>query len=155
MKRFALLAVLVGTVIISSGATPPPKGLRIYARTLTPTAETLPKEYVTKTEVIVETPAPVAPATVKTPQTPQVSGLGGYALPYGNCVDEPGVKRQPGNPISWQPTTQTPYPGATFLFYTNHTGVVASVNGDMITVRHRNYQGGQYVFPRSMFRGFI
>lgn len=80
----------------------------------------------------------------------------GYASPYGNCVNEPGVKRQKGNPITWVARTGTPYIGATFLFYSNHTGVVTGIwsNGD-IEVRHQNYQGGQHRFSRSMFRGFI
>ena len=84
-------------------------------------------------------------------------GTLGYALPYGNCVDEPGVNspRNGTNPISWTVLSYTPTIGATALWAYNHTGVVTGIwgNGD-IEVRHQNYSGGQTRFPRSAFRGF-
>jgi LysM repeat protein len=88
--------------------------------------------------------------------TGDLTGSYGYALPYGNCVNEPGVNNPGyGNPISWPITSTNPWIGATFLFYSNHTGVVTGIwsNGD-IEVRHQNYYGGTHRFPRSMFRGF-
>lgn len=85
-----------------------------------------------------------------------IAGSMGYALPYGNCVQEPGVNNPGwGNPISWPVLTQTPHIGSTVLFTYNHTGVVAGIyaNGDL-EIRHRNVTGGQSRFPRSAFRGF-
>lgn len=80
----------------------------------------------------------------------------GYALPYGNCVDEPGVNNPGyGNPSSWPATSYSPWIGASALFTYNHVGVVTGIwsNGD-VEVRHRNFQGGQTRFPRSAFRGY-
>lgn len=85
-----------------------------------------------------------------------LTGSIGYARCGGNCVNEPGVKRRNGNPITWLASTRTPYIGATALWTYNHTGVVVGIwaNGDL-EVRHQNYCGGQHRFPRSAFRGFI
>lgn len=122
----------------------------------TPIASQAPVAPVVKEEVVHSPTPPEVPSQASSAPSGAIGESGGYALPWGNCVDEPGVKRgQGGNPISWRPSTQTPYVGATFLMHTNHTGVVVGVHGDTIIVRHRNWQGGQYVFPRSMFRGFI
>lgn len=85
-----------------------------------------------------------------------LTGSIGYARPGGNCVNEPGVKRQSGNPITWSVATQTPYIGATALFTFNHVGYIVGLwdNGD-IEIRHQNWNGSQHRFPRSSFRGFI
>jgi hypothetical protein len=101
---------------------------------------------------------PVAnPKVVPTPAAqPELVGSIGYALAYGNCVNEPGVNNPGyGNPIDWPVTSSQPTVGATALFSWNHTGVVTGIwaNGD-VEVRHQNYYGGQHRFPRSMFRGF-
>jgi hypothetical protein len=83
-------------------------------------------------------------------------GSRGYAIPGGNCVNEPGVNNpRTGNPISWAVTSQTPRIGATVLFYFNHVAVVTGVwsNGD-IEVRHQNVTGGITRYPRSQIRGF-
>lgn len=104
-------------------------------------------------------PAPVAaPVVFRAPANSYTGLMGtyGYASPYGNCVNEPGVNNPGwGNPIDWPITSTTPWIGATFLFWTNHTGVVTGIwdNGD-IEVRHQNFQGGQTRFPASMFRGY-
>jgi len=86
-----------------------------------------------------------------------LTGTRGYALPYGNCVDEPGVNSPNNgtNPISWAVLSYTPTIGATALWTYNHTGVVVGIwdNGD-IEVRHQNYSYPQTRFPRSAFRGF-
>ena len=84
-----------------------------------------------------------------------LEGSIGYALPYGNCVNEPGVKRAVGNPSSWAVYTQTPYIGATALFTFNHVGYIVGIwpNGD-IEVRHQNFHANIHRFPRSYFRGF-
>jgi hypothetical protein len=83
-------------------------------------------------------------------------GSYGYARAGGNCVNEPGVNNPGyGNPIDWPATSSNPWIGATFLFYSNHTGVVTGIwsNGD-IEVRHQNFSGGQHRFPASYFRGY-
>jgi hypothetical protein len=102
-------------------------------------------------------PAPAAaPAAPAVPTTPGLTGSIGYALAYGNCVNEPGVNNPHyGNPISWPVLSSEPTIGATALFTWNHTGVVTGLwsNGD-VEVRHQNYWGGTHRFPRSMFRGF-
>jgi hypothetical protein len=85
-----------------------------------------------------------------------ISGSYGYAIPYGNCVNEPGVNNPGnGNPSGWPATSSSPWVGATFLFWGNHTGIVTGLwsNGD-VEVRHQNFQGGMHRFPRNMFRGF-
>lgn len=101
-----------------------------------------------------KTPEP-APAPAP-PVTPGLVGSIGYALSWGNCVNEPGVNNPGyGNPIGWPVLSSEPTVGATALFTWNHTGVVTGLwsNGD-VEVRHQNYWGGQHRFPRSMFRGF-
>ena len=106
--------------------------------------------------VEVTTPPPTASQGASGDATQALSG--GYALPYGNCVDElraAGHFVPSGNPISWQPTSQTPWIGAAALFRYNHTALVVGIVGDSVVVRHRNYAGGQYVFPISSLRGFF
>lgn len=102
----------------------------------------------------VQHPQPVVPA--REVQQGELLGSYGYAVPYGNCVNEPGVNNPHwGNPINWPATSSTPWIGASALFQFNHVAVVTGFwsNGD-IEVRHQNYTGGQHRFPRSMFRGF-
>lgn len=85
-----------------------------------------------------------------------IAGTLGYALPYGNCVQEPGVNNPGwGNPIDWPVLSMKPTIGATALWTYNHTGVVVGLwsNGD-VEVRHQNYGGGQTRFPASAFRGY-
>ena len=169
--RLAKVAgVLVASLLaIGSTGVGGPADAKFVARTntLNPTPYVEPPvEPVVKTE-IVQAPAPApAPQQVETDNTapaPQTAGSGsltgslGYARAGGNCVNEPGVKRgQGGNPSSWSASTRTPYIGATFLFYSNHTGVVTGIwaNGD-VEVRHQNYSANIHRFPASMFRGFI
>lgn len=109
-------------------------------------------------------PPPPPPTPIKTPQiAPQalassgeLFGTLGYALAFGNCVDEPGVNGAPGNPISWPALTQDPRIGESALFYFNHVAVITGIwsNGD-IEVRQHNWHGTPITrFPRSMFRGF-
>lgn len=108
---------------------------------------------------VAATEAPKAPEPAPAPAPPAVPGLVGsigYALSWGNCVNEPGVNNPGyGNPIGWPVLSSEPTIGATALFTWNHTGVVTGLwsNGD-VEVRHQNYWGGQHRFPRSMFRGF-
>lgn len=85
-----------------------------------------------------------------------LTGQIGYALAFGNCVNEPGVNNPGfGDPISWPVTSFTPLIGATALFGYNHVGVVTGIwsNGDL-EIRHQNFGGGQHRFSRSEFRGF-
>jgi hypothetical protein len=164
-RLFALIPALVLAAGLTSGATatsanPHPQFIA-HASTLHPEPAPVqePAAIVQETVIRVSQPAPAEDVSTGFSGASTVDGLMGsigYALPYGNCVNEPGVKRQAGNPISWAASTGTPYIGATFLFYSNHTGVVTGIwsNGD-VEVRHQNYQGGQHRFPRSMFRGFI
>jgi len=96
---------------------------------------------------------PIAPAA---PVVPGLTGTEGYALAYGNCVNEPGINNPGyGNPSGWPVTSPTPTIGATAVFTWNHVGVVTGIwsNGD-IEVRHQNYWGGQHRFPPSMIRGY-
>lgn len=104
---------------------------------------------------VVTTPKPT-PSPAASTSAAGLTGSIGYATPGGNCVNEPGIKKQGGNPITWTARTQTPYIGATALWTYNHAGVVVGIwsNGD-IEVRHQNFWGGQHRFPRSTFRGFI
>lgn len=121
---------------------------------LQPVSFTLPEEQTEMAEI-------PPPAPVYAPAQPTISWAGlmggrGYALPYGNCVQEPGVNNPGwGNPIDWPVLSLTPSIGATALWTYNHTGVVVGLwdNGD-IEVRHRNYGGGQTRFSPSEFRGF-
>lgn len=86
----------------------------------------------------------------------ELTGSVGYAIAYGNCVNEPGVNNPGwGNPIDWPVLSSEPTIGATALWNYNHTGVVTGIwsNGD-IEVRHQNFPGGQTRFSRSEFRGF-
>ena len=104
-------------------------------------------------------PEPVAPVMSSRAYSGFSGGLMGsigYALPYGNCVDEPGVNNPGwGNPIDWPVLSQTPSIGATALWTYNHTGVVTGIWSDgSIEVRHRNYRGGQSRFSPGEFRGF-
>lgn len=100
------------------------------------------------------------PTTHPTP-TPPVGVLGltgslGYSLPYGNCVDEPGVNNPGwGNPIDWAVTTATPEIGLSILFYFNHVAVVSGLwaNGD-IEVRQQNSPGMPHRIPASEARGY-
>jgi hypothetical protein len=97
---------------------------------------------------------PVVPA--REVQQGELAGLLGYAIPYGNCVNEPGVNNPGwGNPINWPASSYSPWIGASALFGYNHVAVVTGIwsNGD-IEVRHQNFRGNQTRFPRSAFRGF-
>jgi hypothetical protein len=85
-----------------------------------------------------------------------VAGSYGYALAYGNCVNEPGVNNPGwGNPINWPITSTTPWIGASALFYYNHVAVVTGFwsNGD-VEVREQNAPGAPHRYPRSMLRGY-
>lgn len=125
----------------------------------TKVAQATPAPVTTITPVPTPSSAPPPPPPPPPPSTlPAAQGLIGsigYANPTGNCVNEPGINRQSGNPITWTVTSQTPWIGATALWTYNHAGVVVGIwsNGD-VEVRHQNYKGGQHRFPRSVFRGF-
>lgn len=102
-------------------------------------------------------PTPVAPVrndlSVSVPAGGLLGSIG-YALPYGNCVNQ--INPRPnGNPSSWPVRSQTPSIGRAALFHYNHVGRVVGIwsNGDL-EIAHENYQGGQHRFPRSTFRGF-
>lgn len=86
-----------------------------------------------------------------------ISGSLGYSLAWGNCVNEPGVNNpfNGSNPIGWPATSQTPWIGASALFFFNHVAVVTGFwsNGD-IEVRQQNSPGAPHRYHRSMFRGF-
>lgn len=128
--------------------------------TLTPqTVQSLPVSPVTKTEVVKSVPdAEEAPATAKTPQIEAVGGLVGslgYAQSFGNCVNQAGVNRASGNPISWPVLSSVPRVGGTALFTYNHVGYISGIwdNGDL-EIQHQNYAGRQHRFPPSAFRGY-
>lgn len=103
-------------------------------------------------------PASQATYTQVTHTTSELIGRYGYALAGGNCVNTARAygKNQPGNPISWVATTQTPYIGAAALFNFNHVAVVVGIhsNGDL-EVAHENCPGCPSRYPRSAFRGFF
>jgi hypothetical protein len=87
-----------------------------------------------------------------------LTGAYGYALAGGNCVNTAKAwgKNQPGNPISWVPTTSTPFIGAAALFPYNHVAVVVGLwsNGD-IEVAQENCPACPHRYPRGAFRGFF
>jgi hypothetical protein len=91
------------------------------------------------------------------PQALGFIGSVGYSLPYGNCVDiahEYG-KNQPGDPITWIPTTQTPAVGDAALFYFNHVGIITGIHSDgTIEIAQANAPGMPHRFPPSEFRFF-
>lgn len=116
------------------------------------------------TPVYVPEPAPVVTTSYTAPQSVTstsfeggLNGSIGYALPYGNCVNEPGVNNpfDGSDPIAWAVLYSNPHIGSTALFTYNHVAVVTGIwsNGDL-EVRHQNFTGGQTRFPRSQFRGF-
>lgn len=99
-------------------------------------------------------------ATINPPTEPTVGLIGsyGYARAGGNCVNTARAwgKSQPGNPISWTPTTQTPFIGAAALFHFNHVGVVQGLHEDgSLEIVHENCGGCPSRYPRFMFRGFF
>lgn len=104
-------------------------------------------------------PAPAPKPVYKPVQTVQnsggLTGSIGYALAGGNCVNEPGVNKAPGNPISWPVLYGVAHIGSTVLFPYNHTGVVSGIwsNGDL-EIRHQNCPGCGTRFAASYFRGF-
>lgn len=104
-------------------------------------------------------PAPAPKPVYKPVQTVQnsggLTGSIGYALPGGNCVNEPGVNKAPGNPISWPVLYTVAHIGSTVLFPYNHTGVVSGIwsNGDL-EIRHQNCPGCATRYAASYFRGF-
>lgn len=117
-----------------------------------------PSEKLKKRDIVDTTATLLTPATG--PQNSSggylIAGVLGYALPYGNCVNEPGVNNPGwGNPIDWPVLSMRPTIGATALWTFNHTGVVVGLwsNGD-VEVRHQNYYGDTHRFPLSAFRGF-
>jgi hypothetical protein len=87
-----------------------------------------------------------------------LTGSLGYSLPYGNCVDVAKAwgKNQPGNPISWEPTSSKPWIGAAALFGYNHVAVVVGIwsNGD-VEVAQANCPGCVHRYAMSVFRGFF
>lgn len=157
---FAICALTMGsasTAHIQSGAlVAHTASLKPVPATPAPTVQPVILE-----QRVVVAAAPSAPPVTQRPAAAISSGIGGltgslgYARAGGNCVNEPGVNKQNGNPSSWTATSRTPWIGATFLMHTNHTGVVTGIwsNGD-IEVRHQNWSGGQHRFPPSMFRGY-
>ncbi len=85
-------------------------------------------------------------------------GSYGYALSGGNCVNMANRygKNQPGNPISWIPTTQTPFIGAAVLFYFNHVAIVTGIHYDgSVEVAHENCPNCPTRYPVNTFRGFF
>lgn len=87
-----------------------------------------------------------------------IVGTLGYSSAFGNCVNEVKAigKNQPGNPISWTATTQTPAIGEAALFYSNHVARITGLwsNGD-IEVAQQNSPGAPHRYPRYMLRGFF
>lgn len=110
----------------------------------------------------VEQPTSQPSAPVPTQSAPVVAGLlagsYGYSLAGGNCVDmaKRYGKNQPGNPVSWVPTTRTPFIGAAALFYYNHVAIVSGIHYDgSIEVIHENCPNCPTRYPASTFRGFF
>lgn len=92
------------------------------------------------------------------PSTPELIGSYGWVAAGGNCVNTAKNygKNQPGNPINWVPTTQTPFIGAAALFYFNHVAIVTGIHSDgSIEVTHENCPGCPTRYPRSQIRGFF
>ncbi len=165
VKRLAFVPLIIALAVGSLGVAPH-QGETLVAKAPTlspvPLIPSSPVPIIEETVEYVEFPtsttntSQIASEAVPVAGSGGLSGSVGYASPYGNCVNEPGVKRQPGNPSTWRAATGTPYIGATFLGPGNHTGVVTGIwsNGDL-EVRHQNWRGGQHRFPRYSFRGFI
>ncbi len=87
-----------------------------------------------------------------------IAGTMGYSLSSGNCVNEVRAygKNQPGNPISWQPTTRQPFVGAAVLFYFNHTARVTGILSDgSIEVAQQNSPGAPHRYSQSQIRGYF
>lgn len=152
----AILVVTLALLPLCMGLTaePAPGGPRLQAvaSTLSPEPVIAPQAAIVTEQVVYATSTA---QTVTAGVSGGLTGSIGHASPFGNCVLEPGVKKQPGNPISWRVTTQQPYIGATALWHYNHVGVVVGIwaNGDL-EIAHQNYRGGQHRFARSQFRGF-
>lgn len=104
-------------------------------------------------------PEQSVPATVQTyVPTSELIGSYGWVSGGGNCVNTAKQygKSQPGNPISWSPTTQTPFIGAAVLFYFNHVAIVTGIHSDgSVEVTHENCPGCPTRYPRSAIRGFF
>lgn len=106
-------------------------------------------------------PAPPVPPEANVAQyieasTGLIAGTFGYSLPWGNCVDEPGVNNPGwGNPIDWAITSTTPWIGASALFVFNHVAVVTGIyaNGD-VEVRQQNAPGMPHHIPAYLIRGY-
>lgn len=157
-RIIASICLVIG-VTLSSGAGGATPQFIAKAGSLSPQPTIKPQAVVVEVTVQRQS-TPVTPpdSPVSVPQA--ISGNGllgsmGYARAGGNCVNEPGLHKQNGNPITWAVTSRTPTIGATALWTYNHVGVVTGIwaNGD-VEVRHQNYSGGQHRFPRSAFRGF-
>lgn len=87
-----------------------------------------------------------------------LTGDFGYSAGGGNCVWTAMAygKWQPGNPISWYPTTHTPFIGAAVLFYFNHVAVVTGIygNGDVEVVQ-QNAPGAPHRYSQWEVRGYF
>lgn len=107
--------------------------------------------------------APAAPASVPVVATvvvpaSELIGSYGYVVGGSNCVNTAKAhgKNQPGNPISWVPTTQAPFIGAAVLFYFNHVAIVSGIHSDgSVEVIHENCPGCPTRYARSAIRGFF
>jgi len=87
-----------------------------------------------------------------------IAGTMGYSLPWGNCVNVAKAfgKNQPGNPISWRPTTHQPFIGAAALFYFNHVAVVTGILSDgSVEVAQQNSPGAPHRYSQNQIRGYF
>ncbi len=115
-------------------------------------AERLRQAEITSKQVIKVTYTPLPTATGG------FSGSIGYVSPMNNCVTFVKQFRAVpfGNPISWQPTTRTPFVGALVLFPYNHVGYVVGINANgTIEVAHANAPGAGHTFSLNQVRGFL
>lgn len=87
-----------------------------------------------------------------------LTGEVGYSAAGGNCVWTAMAygKWQPGNPISWYPTTHTPFIGAAVLFPFNHVAILVGIygNGD-VEVIQQNSPNAPHRYSMSAIRGFF
>lgn len=93
-----------------------------------------------------------------TPASYLVAGVVGWSEASGNCVDEAKAygKNQPGNPISWVPTTDQPFLGAAVLFYFNHVAIVVGIyDNEDVEVIQQNSPGAPHRYSPSEIRGYF
>lgn len=117
-------------------------------------------EAVIQAELVQEQVKPVyeAPKQLSETQSGElIAGTLGYISPITNCVTFVNQfgKNQPGNPITWIPTTNTPFIGAAVLFYTNHVAILTGYGNGFVEVAHGGCATCSTRYPMSAIRGYF